>query len=228
MVSGFARARTSFRSNRASDKHPRRRVRVGSQAAMARAHRVALYASAFILIYFLAFFAILPIPLLEPDIVAQLLPVVRASGNSNAVHERELTSELILDPLVAARGFRRLLSRISRLGPVHVSRLSRRISRVAQGKRLTPTLSRALTLEREPGLTPLRSSSCLHTCCRKSMTPRTISEGEASLWTSWVTYLCMSFYCVSSTFSSTFFPYFPLARREIAVHIFSLASESDS
>jgi dolichyl-phosphate mannosyltransferase polypeptide 3 len=43
---------------------------------MARAHRVALYASAFILIYILAFFAVLPVPLLGPDIVAQLLPVI--------------------------------------------------------------------------------------------------------------------------------------------------------
>ena len=73
-----------------SDKHPRRRVTVNTssgarfefQAAMARAHRVALYSSAFILIYFLVFFAVLPVPLLEPDIVAQLLPVVRASGRS--------------------------------------------------------------------------------------------------------------------------------------------------
>ena len=44
---------------------------------MARAHRVAVYASAFLLIYLLVFLAVLPVPFLEPDIVAQLLPVVR-------------------------------------------------------------------------------------------------------------------------------------------------------
>ncbi|KAG8215507.1 hypothetical protein J3R82DRAFT_9152 [Butyriboletus roseoflavus] len=45
---------------------------------MARAQRVAIYASAFFLVYLLAFFAVLPVPLLEPDIVPQLLrkPVV--------------------------------------------------------------------------------------------------------------------------------------------------------
>ncbi|KAG8220158.1 dolichol-phosphate mannosyltransferase subunit 3 [Butyriboletus roseoflavus] len=43
---------------------------------MARAHRVAVYASAFLLVYFLAFFAVLPVPFLDPDIVAQLLPVI--------------------------------------------------------------------------------------------------------------------------------------------------------
>jgi hypothetical protein len=123
---------------------------------MARAHRVALYASAFILIYILAFFAVLPVPLLGPDIVAQLLPVVRASGRST---KWKLTSELTLDSLVATRVFRRLLPRISWLGSVYLSRLSRRISRVTQGERLTPTLSRALTLERELGLVPLCSAS---------------------------------------------------------------------
>ncbi|KAH0826122.1 dolichol-phosphate mannosyltransferase subunit 3-domain-containing protein [Lanmaoa asiatica] len=43
---------------------------------MTRAHRVAIYTSAFLLIYLLAFFAILPIPFLEPDTIAQLLPVI--------------------------------------------------------------------------------------------------------------------------------------------------------
>lgn len=44
---------------------------------MARAHRVAIYATVFLIAYFLAFFAVVPIPFVEPDIAAQLLPVVR-------------------------------------------------------------------------------------------------------------------------------------------------------
>ncbi|KAI9572463.1 dolichol-phosphate mannosyltransferase subunit 3 [Boletus coccyginus] len=43
---------------------------------MARVHRVAIYVSAFILVYLLAFFAVLPIPALGQDVVAQLLPVI--------------------------------------------------------------------------------------------------------------------------------------------------------
>ncbi|KAF8554062.1 dolichol-phosphate mannosyltransferase subunit 3 [Imleria badia] len=43
---------------------------------MARAHRVAIYSSTFVLVYFLALFAVLPIPFLDSDVVAQLLPVI--------------------------------------------------------------------------------------------------------------------------------------------------------
>lgn len=44
---------------------------------MARAHRAAIYASTFLLIYLVISFAVLPIPLLDLDIVTQLSPVVR-------------------------------------------------------------------------------------------------------------------------------------------------------
>ena len=44
---------------------------------MARAHRVAIYASTFALVYLFALFAVLPVPFVEPDVVAQVLPVVR-------------------------------------------------------------------------------------------------------------------------------------------------------
>ncbi|KAF8416613.1 dolichol-phosphate mannosyltransferase subunit 3 [Boletus edulis BED1] len=43
---------------------------------MARAHRLAIYASFSILIYLLVLLSILPIPFFEPDLVAQLLPVI--------------------------------------------------------------------------------------------------------------------------------------------------------
>ncbi|KAN0080405.1 Dolichol-phosphate mannosyltransferase subunit 3 [Tylopilus felleus] len=43
---------------------------------MARAHRIAIVASAFIVVYLLALFAVLPLPFLDPDVVAQLLHVI--------------------------------------------------------------------------------------------------------------------------------------------------------
>ncbi|KAG8218053.1 dolichol-phosphate mannosyltransferase subunit 3-domain-containing protein, partial [Butyriboletus roseoflavus] len=46
-----------------------------SSCSIARAQRVAVYASAFLLVYLFAFFSIFPVSLLEPDIVAQLLPI---------------------------------------------------------------------------------------------------------------------------------------------------------
>ena len=85
---------------------------------MARAHRVAVYASAFLLIYLLVFLAVLPVPFLEPDIVAQLLPVVRNASCSGTEYNSPPSRHL--DPLVAARLVWRLLSRVSRLGTVHV------------------------------------------------------------------------------------------------------------
>jgi hypothetical protein len=120
--------------------------------------------SAFIVLYLLAVFVVLSVPLLQPDIVAQQLPVVRAS-DWLFKHGLLTSGFILLDPLMAARVFRRLLPRISRLGHVHVPRVFRRVSRVAQGECPAPTLSQAFTLKRELGLTPLRvtSSSRLYT-----------------------------------------------------------------
>lgn len=110
---------------------------------MARAHRIAIVASAFIVVYLLALFAVLPLPFLDPDVVAQLLHVVRTSLPSWLMKP---IAE-ILDPLVVARVFRRLLPRVSRLGSVYVPGLSRRLSRVARGAPFYPKrpLTRGLT-----------------------------------------------------------------------------------
>lgn len=43
---------------------------------MARAHRLAAYASGFVILYFLALFAIVPIPLIDANIAEQILPIV--------------------------------------------------------------------------------------------------------------------------------------------------------
>ena len=43
---------------------------------MARAHRLAAYASGFIILYFLALFSIVPIPLIDANIAEQILPTV--------------------------------------------------------------------------------------------------------------------------------------------------------
>lgn len=45
---------------------------------MARAHRVLLYASVATILYFLAFFQLISVPLVDPNISELLLPVVRA------------------------------------------------------------------------------------------------------------------------------------------------------
>lgn len=50
---------------------------------MAHAHRVAISAYVFILIYLLTLLGVLPIPLPESEAVVQLLPVVRTSSRSN-------------------------------------------------------------------------------------------------------------------------------------------------
>lgn len=44
---------------------------------MARAHRVILYASVAIGLYLLVLFQLIQVPLVDPKIVEQLLPVVR-------------------------------------------------------------------------------------------------------------------------------------------------------
>ncbi|KIJ64251.1 hypothetical protein HYDPIDRAFT_90699 [Hydnomerulius pinastri MD-312] len=43
---------------------------------MARAHRVAVYSSAFLTLYLLAIFSFVPVPLVEADISAQILPLI--------------------------------------------------------------------------------------------------------------------------------------------------------
>ncbi|KAG9311018.1 dolichol-phosphate mannosyltransferase subunit 3 [Chiua virens] len=43
---------------------------------MARAHRVAIYGSIFLVFYLLTLFAVVPIPILDPAVVSQLLPVI--------------------------------------------------------------------------------------------------------------------------------------------------------
>lgn len=43
---------------------------------MARAHRLAAYASGFIILYFLALFSVVPIPLINANIAEQILPTV--------------------------------------------------------------------------------------------------------------------------------------------------------
>ena len=109
-------------------------------AKMARAHRVAIYASTFLIVYLVVFFSVLPVPFLEPEVAAQLLPVVRTLF-SMAPKFRGLLCTLaltprfvMLDSMVAPRVFWRLFPRFSRLGPVHFSRLPKCVSHVAQGE----------------------------------------------------------------------------------------------
>ncbi|KAF9219841.1 dolichol-phosphate mannosyltransferase subunit 3 [Gyrodon lividus] len=43
---------------------------------MARAHRLAVYASASLTLYLLALFSVMPIPFIEPEVSAQILPLI--------------------------------------------------------------------------------------------------------------------------------------------------------
>ncbi|KIJ12395.1 hypothetical protein PAXINDRAFT_82891 [Paxillus involutus ATCC 200175] len=43
---------------------------------MARAHRVAAYTSVFLALYLLALFSVIPIPLIDADVSAQILPLI--------------------------------------------------------------------------------------------------------------------------------------------------------
>lgn len=43
---------------------------------MTRAHQLAAYASGFVILYFLALLAIVPIPLIDANIAEQILPII--------------------------------------------------------------------------------------------------------------------------------------------------------
>ena len=80
-----------------------------------------------------------------PSSSQMLLPKSYPSYVSTSTYSK-LGPLTFLDSLVAARVIRRLLPRISRLGPIHFSRLSRRVPRVAQGElSLTPLRSAFMT-----------------------------------------------------------------------------------
>jgi len=91
---------------------------------MTRAHRLAAYASGFVILYFLALFAIVPIPLIDANIAEQILPIVCILLSPSV---GQLYS-LMLDPVVASRFFRLLLTLEPRLGPFHIQRLPGGIS----------------------------------------------------------------------------------------------------
>jgi hypothetical protein len=83
---------------------------------MARLHRLSLYSSIFVLLYLLALYQVLPIPLIDVGIVQEILPVVRVFQNER------LNSRICvnLDSMVALGVIRVLFPLDPRLGGIYV------------------------------------------------------------------------------------------------------------
>lgn len=85
---------------------------------MARAHRLALLTSFFTTLYLLAYFTIVPVPLVDAEVVQQVLPYVSLPGvQENLANTKRNT---VTDPMVAVGFVRLVFSRISGAGVVYV------------------------------------------------------------------------------------------------------------
>lgn len=98
---------------------------------MTRAQRFAVLAAVLTTLYFVAYFAILPVPLLSEDTKNQILPVV--SLGWVGVTGRVTT---FADSLVVAGIIWGLFSRFIGMGAIYISRLPRSVPRIAVGKTL--------------------------------------------------------------------------------------------
>ena len=88
---------------------------------MTRAKRFALYGSILSTLYVLVFLNIVPVPLVEEETAAQLIPVVR-TNKTNSLTNR---SQFILDSVVDARFIWFILALVAGMGPLHISGLLR-------------------------------------------------------------------------------------------------------
>jgi hypothetical protein len=99
---------------------------------MTRAQRFGTLAGSLSIFYALAFFSVVPIPLVSADVASQLLPVVR----TKPFLQKYICGLLAIASFLDIGYFRVLCPVESRLGTFHLQRLSRGIHGVNEGQHL--------------------------------------------------------------------------------------------
>ena len=97
---------------------------------MTRGTRVALWLAIFLVAYFLALFAFIPVPFFSKEHAEEILPVVRPIDRCRP--SCTLKSRLVT--MVATHLLRFILTLVTRTRPLHIPRMHRRIYRVVERK----------------------------------------------------------------------------------------------
>lgn len=97
---------------------------------MTRATRVAIWLAIFLVAYFLALFAFIPVPFFSKEHAEEILPVVRPFIRCRP----SCTLKLRLVTMVAAHFLRFLLALVTRTWRLHISRMHGRVHGVVECK----------------------------------------------------------------------------------------------
>ena len=97
---------------------------------MTRATRVALWLAIFLVTYFLALFAFIPVPLFSKEHAEEILPVVRSVARCRP--SCKLKSRLVT--MVVAHLLRFILTLVTRTWPLYIPRMHGRVYGVVERK----------------------------------------------------------------------------------------------